>query len=85
VLILAASVLYAIGVFGVTVLGNVPLNKTLGIFSIQTASAGEVAQQRLAFEQPWNMLNFIRTIASILTLVLVIVACLTSSAASGQE
>ncbi|GAB3970693.1 hypothetical protein GCM10028806_19120 [Spirosoma terrae] len=78
-LLLSASVLYLVGVFGVTIFGNVPLNEALDVFNIQTASADDVAAQRRAFEIPWNKLHRIRTTASILALVLVIVACLSPS------
>lgn len=75
--LLSALVVYLIGVFGVTVLGNVPLNEALDVFNIQTASTDEVAAQRRAFETPWNKLHMIRTTASILAVILVIVGCLT--------
>lgn len=78
-LLLSASVLYLVGVFGVTIFGNVPLNEVLDLFNIQTASADDVAAQRRAFEIPWNKLHTIRTTASILALVLVIVACMSPS------
>jgi uncharacterized membrane protein len=75
-LLLAATIVYLIGVFGVTCLGNVPLNDSLEAFNLHTASAAEIAAQRLRFEQPWNNLNNVRTITSILSLMLVIMACL---------
>lgn len=73
---LAAAVVYTIGVTGVTFLGNVPLNNRLDKFALETAAPIEIAQQRKEFEQPWNNLNTIRTIASTLTIILVIIACL---------
>ena len=75
-LLLAATVVYILGVIGVTALGNIPLNETLNSFSIDTASAQEIAAQRTQFEGPWNTWHTIRTIAAIGALVLVIVACL---------
>ncbi len=75
-LLLCATVIYWVGVSGVTMLGNVPLNEALDSFNVQTASVEEIAAQRAAFESPWNQLNTIRTIASVLAIVLVIIACL---------
>ncbi|QHV99121.1 anthrone oxygenase family protein [Spirosoma endbachense] len=76
-LLLCASIVYLIGTFGVTILGNVPLNDALDAFSIQTASAEEVTAQRARFEAPWNRLHAIRTVAAVLAVILVIIACLT--------
>jgi uncharacterized membrane protein len=76
VLLVAAAIVYLAGVFAVTIFGNVPLNESLDAFPLATASSAEIAAQRLAFEKPWNTLNMIRTVASILSVVLVIVACL---------
>ena len=72
--LLAASVLYLVGTFGVTVLGNVPLNEALDKFDIDAASVSEIKSQRIRFETPWNRLNRVRTIASILSLLLVLVS-----------
>ncbi|QIP15634.1 DUF1772 domain-containing protein [Spirosoma aureum] len=76
-LLLGATFVYLIGTFGVTILGNVPLNDALDAFSIQTASAEEITAQRARFEAPWNRLHAIRTVAAVLAVILVIIACLT--------
>ncbi|MBD2754161.1 anthrone oxygenase family protein [Spirosoma validum] len=78
-LLLLATILYLIGVLGVTALGNIPLNEALNSFSIQTASAEEIAVQRVRFETPWNTWHTIRTLASFVALVLVVIACLSSN------
>lgn len=75
-LLLSASALYVVGVFGITIFGNIPLNEALNSFALQTASPEEITAQRTAFEIPWNRLNMLRTVASVLALVLVIAACL---------
>ncbi|MBC9930529.1 DUF1772 domain-containing protein [Chitinophaga qingshengii] len=74
-LLLAATITYLIGVFGVTGAGNVPLNNVLDKISLQDDPAA-LAAHRSRFEQPWNRLNTIRTIAAIATATLVIIACL---------
>lgn len=84
VLVLAMLV-YLIGVFGVTVFGNVPLNEALAKFDMTAASVSEIANQRTRFEEPWNKLHTFRTLATLISLVLVIVACLRSEWNSVSE
>ncbi len=71
-----ATVVYLLGVLGVTIFGNVPLNEALDAFPLSSASAAEMAAQRARFEGPWNGLNTVRTLASTLAIILVILACL---------
>ena len=78
-LLLIAALVYAIGAFGVTIFGNVPLNEALARFNLTSASAEELANQRAIFEMPWNKLHNIRTFASLVSLVLVIIACIRSA------
>lgn len=75
-LLLAATLVYGIGTFGVTIIGNVPMNNALDAFNIQAASAEEISQHRTLFEKPWNKLHSIRTIANAIALILVLVACI---------
>lgn len=77
--LLTASVLYLAGVLGVTMLGNVPLNDALEAFRLQGASPQEMTALRTRFEMPWNNLNMVRTIASILAEICVVIACLSRS------
>lgn len=74
-LLLVASVLYVVGVFGVTAVGNVPLNNMLASFDLSSASGEAINDMRMKFEPPWNALHSIRTIMSVVVLVLVICAC----------
>lgn len=71
--LMAATVVYMIGVLGVTIAGNVPLNETLDAFDLQSASVQEISAQRATFEISWGKLNTVRTIASTLALVLVVI------------
>lgn len=75
VLLLFAMVTYLGGTFCVTIFGNVPLNNVLAQFNAHTASLAEIAHQRKLFEMPWNTLHTVRTISSVISLLLVIVAC----------
>ncbi|UII30697.1 DUF1772 domain-containing protein [Fulvivirga ulvae] len=73
-LLLAATGIYAFGVFGVTGLGNVPLNEALAKFSIEGSTLEDIRLQRNAFEVPWNRLNLIRTCANLFSLLLALIA-----------
>jgi len=75
-LLLGATLAYGVGTFGVTMLGNVPLNNALDAFQIQSVSPETLRQQRLLFEKPWNQLHAIRTVANIVALILVLLACI---------
>ncbi|MNY71250.1 hypothetical protein D3C86_2095480 [compost metagenome] len=59
-------------------LGNVPLNEALDKINLSSSSAQDLAAHRLRFEGPWNRLHAIRTYASIISFVLVLLACLTA-------
>ncbi|WP_209860145.1 anthrone oxygenase family protein [Chitinophaga sp. OAE865] len=74
--ILAAAVIFVIGTFGVTVLANIPLNDQLAAFSTEGASTAELHHMREAFAIPWNNWHLVRTMAGIVALVLLVVACL---------
>jgi uncharacterized membrane protein len=78
-LLLAATLVYVVGTFGVTMVGNVPLNNALDAFNLQGASAEEISRQRTLFEKPWNNLHSIRTIANAIALILVLIACIVKS------
>jgi uncharacterized membrane protein len=74
--ILAATLVFVIGSFGVTVLANIPLNDKLASFSTEGASAEQLHHIRMAFATPWNNWHIVRTLAGIVALVLLVMACL---------
>lgn len=74
--LLAATLLYITGVFGITVWGNVPLNNELAQLDINHASAEALHIARLRFEPHWNTLHHIRTFTSIGCFLLMIIACI---------
>ena len=74
-ILLIATLVYVIGVIGVTAFGNIPLNDALAGFNLKSASIEEIARQRTKFEKPWNKLNTIRTVVSLISLILVLIAC----------
>lgn len=75
-ILISATLIYAVAVFGVTIFGNVPLNEKLARFSISTASESEISSMRTAFENPWNNYHTVRTIASVISFGLAIISFL---------
>src|SRR5689334_16707169 len=73
-LMLAAAILYVVGVFGVTIGGNVPLNDMVDKFDIANASAEAIKAMRLKFESNWNSLQHIRTYAAILAFISAVIS-----------
>jgi uncharacterized membrane protein len=73
-LLMAATIIYFVGTFGVTMLGNVPLNESLDKINLQSATLEEISKLRIQFEVPWNKLHTIRTLCSVVSLVLVLIA-----------
>ena len=74
-LLLGATVIYIIGAFAVTVFGNIPLNNTLDKFDLINQSKEAIALQRNLFESRWNNLNIIRMISSLISFILLVIAC----------
>ena len=66
-----ATVAYIFGPFGVTVAGNIPLNRRLHTVSLDSDKA--VAEARKWYEAPWNRLHTVRMLFSILALVLLLI------------
>ena len=75
-LLVAATLCYIIGTFGVTIFGNVPLNNAIDAFNLKSATAEAMRLQRSGFEATWNSLNTIRAVAATMAIVLVLIACL---------
>jgi len=70
-LLLIASLIYFAGVVLITFFKNIPLNNTLEAFNLQSSEAAYI-EIRNTFENPWNRFNWVRTISSFGTLILVL-------------
>lgn len=70
-------VIYLIGVFGVTVSGNIPLNEILDKTNLESITLEEIKTLRESIELKWNNYNLIRCISSGITFILLIVSFLT--------
>ena len=75
-LIVFTLVIYWIGVFGVTVSGNIPLNEILDKTNLESITSEEVKTLRKSIEFKWNNFNLIRCISSGITFILLIVSFL---------
>ncbi|HEY8968939.1 MAG TPA: DUF1772 domain-containing protein [Puia sp.] len=73
-LLLAASVVYIVGVLGVTMAGNVPLNEALDKFDAGTATVAQMTRQRELFEGPWMALHSWRSVAAVVSFMLSVLA-----------
>ena len=69
-------VIYWIGVFGVTVSGNIPLNEILDKTNLESITLEEIKTLRKSIELKWNNYNLIRCISSGITFILLIVSFL---------
>lgn len=72
--ILASTVVYLIGTFGVTALGNVPLNNALDGLDLMQLDIPELKRFRDHYELNWNRYHLIRTIAAILSFILLLIS-----------
>lgn len=75
-LLIAAAIIYAIGVVLVTIFGNVPLNELVDKTNIATASVEDLKALRATFETKWNQFHNIRTITATTAFVLFIISAM---------
>ncbi|WP_299136405.1 anthrone oxygenase family protein [uncultured Tenacibaculum sp.] len=73
-LVLASTIIYSIGTFGITALGNVPLNNELDALSINKLNLLELKNFRSYYESTWNHYHSIRTISGMISFILVLIA-----------
>ena len=76
-LLLAATLIYVIGQFIITLTRNVPLNDRLDKTNLETSSNEELSVIRNWYEGPWNRWNHFRVIAGTLSLALIYYAAIT--------
>ncbi|EDP70015.1 hypothetical protein FBALC1_10797 [Flavobacteriales bacterium ALC-1] len=74
VLVLASTIIYLIGTFGVTAFGNVPLNNELEALTITNLKAIELKNFRIYYESAWNHYHGIRTISSMVSFILLLIS-----------
>ena len=74
-----AVAVYFFGVIVITIFGNVPLNEILDKTDLATASLEDLQQLRERFETKWNRLHLIRTIASAISFLVLIVTLINTN------
>jgi uncharacterized membrane protein len=72
--LLVSLICYVLGTFGVTVVGNVPMNEALDAVCLDQLSAEELKFIRGQFEDKWNSFNMIRTIFSCISFMAIVLA-----------
>jgi len=71
-MLIIATVIYFIGVFIVTIIGNLPLNDLIDKSVLESLSKIEIIELREKYEIKWNKLHLIRTITSTSTFFILI-------------
>ena len=74
-LIICAGIIYFTGVFLLTILGNIPLNEMLDKADLSNITSEDAAFLRSKFEAKWNNFHLIRTIASVVSFIVLIISC----------
>lgn len=75
-LLLAATVLYIIGVQAPTIIINIPRNNAIQMVDVNGANATVLQQARLDFEDSWNRSNQFRTLIAIIVSILLLLILL---------
>jgi len=70
ILLTAATGVYVIGLLGVTMAGNVPLNNALDSFDQVASNTEAVRDRRASYERLWNRWHTIRSSAVVLAFTL---------------
>lgn len=74
VFVLASTIIYLVGTFGVTAFGNVPLNNELEALNINNLDLIELKVFRTYYESAWNNFHDIRTISSMVSFILLLIS-----------
>lgn len=78
-LLTGATATYLVGVLGVTIGRNVPLNDALDAFDIRGSTSDAVERRRTTYERPWNRWHHLRTLASVGSFALAAAAALVAT------
>lgn len=73
-LMVSASIIYLVGTFGVTALGNVPLNNELDVLELSELAPQKLREFRKYYETNWNRLHLIRTVFAVLSFLMALLA-----------
>ena len=70
ILLATATGVYVVGLLGVTMGGNVPLNNALEAFDLPGASADALHERRASYERSWNRWHALRSGAVVVAFAL---------------
>lgn len=73
-LVLVAAIIYLAGTFGITALGNVPLNNELDALNIKQLNLIELKNFRTYYESNWNHYHNIRTVSGMISFILLLIS-----------
>ena len=73
-LVLSAMLIYAVGTFGFTAFGNVPLNNELDALNLKALNLSELKSFRTHYERYWNGFHNVRTIAGFISFLLLLIS-----------
>lgn len=73
-MLVAAAVLYIVGIVLITIFGNVPINEALDKTFLEKASTEQLAQLRMQFEGTWSLLHTLRTLTSTTSFILLLLS-----------
>jgi len=77
-LLASATIAYLVGVLGVTIRGNIPLNDALDAFDLPVAASEDLSERRSTYEGAWNRFHRVRTAASVVSFGLAAAAMVTA-------
>lgn len=66
-LMLGSAITYLIGTFGITAMGNVPLNNQLDVLELSQMNVAQIAEFREYYEVRWNRWHGIRTVFAVIS------------------
>jgi uncharacterized membrane protein len=78
-LLAGATATYVVGVLGVTIGRNVPLNDALDAFDLRSSTSDAIERRRTTYERPWNRWHHLRTVASVGSFALAAAAALVTA------
>lgn len=78
-LLAGATATYVVGVLGVTIGRNVPLNDALDAFDLRGSTTDAIDRRRASYETPWNRWHHLRTAGSVASFALAAAAALVAA------
>ncbi len=70
--VFVATIIYIVGLLGITGFGNVPMNNTLDAINLSKLTLEQLRETRLAYETKWNQYHLIRTAFSVISFALLL-------------